>query len=844
LAALVGAERFLAEIKTTANLQHPHILPLFDSGEADGFLFYVMPYVEGETLRDRIDREKQLPVDEAVRIATAVANALDHAHRHKVIHRDIKPANILLQDGEPVVADFGIALAVGAAGSNRLTETGLSLGTPYYMSPEQATGDQAVGASTDTYALACVLYEMLTGDPPYMGSTAQAVLGRIIAGEPISATKQRPSIPANVDAALRKALEKLPADRFTSAQEFVKALGDEGFRYGEEAAAGAGALVGPWNRLTIAMTTLAALFAVTLGWSLLRPETPPRLARFSSPFEQGQSPTNFMEFTADGSALVYVGPGESGQGSQLWIRRWAALDATPIRGTEGAGTFALSPDGREVAFAAFPGPLRVVALEGGSSQTLVDAISTLADWAPDGTVYFQRNPPALGLVPAIGGGGEAVEILTDLLEGESFHALFTVLPGGKMGVFQVSYATTGEDAEVWAIDLDTRERWYLTVGNTPRYASTGHLLFATSDGVLMAAPIDPGTARLTGPSVQVAEGFAISAPFGVANYAVSESGTLIYMAGGVAVGGGGSIEPVWVTRSGDAVPVDPSWQFTAVGAFGLRISPDGERVAVVQLVDGNDDIFIKQLPDGPLDRLTSDDLRDTSPFWSPDGEFVAYSRAAGSTGFDIWQRRADGTGSPQPVLDDERSLYQGSWSPDGEWMVFRTGTGGDDILSFRPGVDSVAIPLVASPEYSERSPALSPNGRWLAYTSDSTGQREVYVKPFPNVDSTPVPVSLAAGGQNPLWAHSGSELFFIDAEGGLVAAEVEAESAFRVLRRETLFDASGYVLTAGTDSHDIGPDDEQFLMLRAMLTVPGGAGETRFILVENWFEQLRQRMGN
>ena len=166
LAAVVGAERFLSEIKVTANLKHPHILPLFDSGEADGFLFYVMPYLEGESLRDRIDREKQLPVDEAVRIATAVANALDHAHRHKVIHRDIKPANILLQDGEPVVADFGIALAVGAAGSNRLTETGLSLGTPYYMSPEQATGDQPVGASTDTYALGSVLYEMLVGDPP------------------------------------------------------------------------------------------------------------------------------------------------------------------------------------------------------------------------------------------------------------------------------------------------------------------------------------------------------------------------------------------------------------------------------------------------------------------------------------------------------------------------------------------------------------------------------------------------------------------------------------------------------------------------------------------------------
>ena len=177
-----------------------------------------MPYLEGETLRDRIDREKQLPVDEAVRVATAVANALDHAHRNKVIHRDIKPANILLQDGEPVVADFGISLALGVAGGTRLTETGLSVGTPFYMSPEQATGDQAVGASTDTYALGTVLYEMLIGDPPYMGSTAQAVLGQIIAGDGVSAANKRPSIPANVDATVRKALENLPADRIGSVQ--------------------------------------------------------------------------------------------------------------------------------------------------------------------------------------------------------------------------------------------------------------------------------------------------------------------------------------------------------------------------------------------------------------------------------------------------------------------------------------------------------------------------------------------------------------------------------------------------------------------------------------------------
>ncbi len=238
LAAVVGAERFLAEIQTTANLQNPHILPLFDSGQADSFFYYyyyVMPFVEGETLADRMDREKQLPVDEAIYIASAVAGALQHAHDKGVIHRDIKPANILMLEGEPLVADFGIAIAVGAAGGSRLTATGLSVGTPYYMSPEQATGDVAVGPASDIYALACVLYEMLIGEPPYPGSTAQAVLGRIIQGIPVSATTIRRSVPPHVDAAIRKALEKLPADRFSSAQDFAKALADPSFRYGATA---------------------------------------------------------------------------------------------------------------------------------------------------------------------------------------------------------------------------------------------------------------------------------------------------------------------------------------------------------------------------------------------------------------------------------------------------------------------------------------------------------------------------------------------------------------------------------------------------------------------------------
>ena len=224
LAAVIGAERFLSEITTTANLQHPHILPLFDSGEADGFLFYVMPYVEGETVRDRMNREKQLPVADAVRIASEVASALDYAHRHNVIHRDIKPENILLHDGSALVADFGIALAASKAGGTRMTETGMSLGTPHYMSPEQAMGEREISARSDVYALGCVLYEMLCGEPPFMGPTAQAIIARVVTETPRSLTAQRHTIPPQVEGAVLTALEKLPADRFATAAEFAAAL--------------------------------------------------------------------------------------------------------------------------------------------------------------------------------------------------------------------------------------------------------------------------------------------------------------------------------------------------------------------------------------------------------------------------------------------------------------------------------------------------------------------------------------------------------------------------------------------------------------------------------------------
>src|SRR3954471_19867254 len=229
LSAVIGAERFLREIKTIATLQHPHILGLIDSGQVSGTAYYVMPFVEGESLRDRLRREKQLPIPDAVRVATEVASALDYAHRHGVIHRDIKPENVMLHDGSALVADFGIALAVSSAGADsRMTETGMSLGTPHYMSPEQAMGQREITARSDVYALGAITYEMLIGDPPFTGSTAQAIVAQVLTEKPVPLQRQRERVPDAVEEAVLTALEKLPADRFGSAHEFAAALGGAG----------------------------------------------------------------------------------------------------------------------------------------------------------------------------------------------------------------------------------------------------------------------------------------------------------------------------------------------------------------------------------------------------------------------------------------------------------------------------------------------------------------------------------------------------------------------------------------------------------------------------------------
>jgi serine/threonine-protein kinase len=392
LAAVLGAERFVQEITTTASLQHPHILPLFDSGEADGFLYYVMPFIEGESLRDKLNREKQLGIDEAVKIATEVADALDYAHRHDVIHRDIKPENILLHDGRPMVADFGIALAVSAAAGGRMTETGLSLGTPHYMSPEQATAEKHLTNRSDIYSLGAMLYEMLTGDPPHTGSSAQQIIMKIVTDDARPVTELRKSVPPNVAAAVGEALEKLPADRFTNAGEFAGALTDPAFTPSPARAVSLadGPLSGPWNRVSIGATAVATVLALVAIWGWLRPlpESGPTVYDVALTASGSMRVGHLANFSVspDGDYVVYESAGGNGP---LWIRNLLNDGTRPIPGTEGGALPRVSPDGRHVAFVTGNGVLQTMSLEGGSLRTLAEA-TTMAGlrWLADGRILL------------------------------------------------------------------------------------------------------------------------------------------------------------------------------------------------------------------------------------------------------------------------------------------------------------------------------------------------------------------------------------------------------------------------------------------------------------------------
>jgi serine/threonine-protein kinase len=849
LAAVIGAERFLSEIKTTANLQHPHILPLFDSGVADSFLFYVMPFIEGESLRDQLNREKQLPIADAVRIATEIAGALDYAHRHNVVHRDIKPENILLHDGRALVADFGIALAASKAGGTRMTETGMSLGTPTYMSPEQAMGEREITPRSDVYALGCVLYEMLIGEPPFSGPTAQAIVAKVMTAEPASLITQRKSIPPQVEAAVHTALEKLPADRFASAAEFATALGDPAYA---TRATVAGQI--PGGTLASAIRTrrrVGGLAAVALvstalaAWGWLRPQPPKPVIRYSMGLPPGQAMRQGvlginLAISPDGRRIVYLGPGEGGD--QLWLRDRDKLEATPLPGTLGAQTPYFSPDGQRIAFSAGTNlQLKVVPVTGGPPITLATSGSGAGGggaWGPGGWIYFD-TPGGLGRIQADGGTPELL-IPLDTISHETGHAWPSALPNGKGLLYRSRRNMDPADFEIVAFDFKTRERHILTKGLLARYVAPGYLVFLRADGAMLAAPFDQDNFKLTGSAVPLFEG-VMTKGVGSADVAISPTGTLVYVPG-LASTSGGVAEMVWVSREGGVTPLNPPLAYNPSTNLALSLSPNGTRVAIDVIGTASLDIWIKQLPSGPLSRLTFGTRAAYRPRWTPDGQSVIYLAVVDSGPSAVWKKKADGSAAATLVWRvPGRGIAEASLSNDGQWLIYRINadSGNRDVYAVRPGRDTVATPLLTD-RFNEEGPALSPDGKWLAYSSNESGRSEIFVRPFPNTAGGRWQIS-TAGGSAARWAHSGRELFYEAPSGDMMVVPVTPGPTFAPGAPARLFPLSGLLASNVVPLYDLTPDDKKFLMVRsAAINQAPGAGQ--LVVVDNWFTELTAKM--
>jgi eukaryotic-like serine/threonine-protein kinase len=820
LAAVIGAERFLTEIKTTAALQHPHILPLFDSGHVGSFLFYVMPFVEGESLRDRLNRETQLPIHDAVRIATEVASALDYAHRHQVIHRDIKPENIMLHDGQALVADFGIALAVSAAGGARMTETGMSLGTPHYMSPEQAMGERTLDARTDVYALGCVLYEMLVGEPPFTGPTAQAVVAKVMTEKPTPVRHVRETVPETVEEAVLTALAKLPADRFAGPAEFAAALSGPTTSAPRppHPISRAAPLGGRKTWVGWVVAVIASLVAV---WGWLRPPPPGPVIRSVIANLGAVWASDLPVLSPDGSRIVFA---DSTNPYGVFELDQDQLEAKRIPGTENGLAPFFSPDGKTLGMGTgYPGTLKLVSLDGGSVTTLVgDSVSGWGGaWSDDGWIYYiGGNGGTLMRIRPAGSSPETVA-KADPNKDELLFTYPDVLPDGRHVLVTIIRIKAPSDIAV--VDVGTHEIKVLTQGVRGYYTRTGHLVFLQGDGTLMAAHFDLKRLAISSRPVALVEGIRVE--WGTPRFSISRNGTLLYHLFRPRA------QVVRVQRDGREQPVDSSW----TGDFGtVALSPRGDRLAVSLLHYGSFELWVKELDHGPFTRLASGGTLNYRPSWAPDGRSLLFLSDHSGLREALFSIPADGSSEAREILSAPRSVDEGFWSRDGKWVIYRIGSGSRrDIYGLRFGVDSPPGTPLAATDAEESSPALSADGHWLAYTSNESGRLEIYVRPFPEVGTARQQVS-RNGGIEALWANTKRELYYRDLAGNLIAVEYAAGDRFTVTSQHPLFNASAYWADGLHASYAIDPNDRTFYFVRRL----PDAG-SKIVLVRNWFQELK-----
>jgi eukaryotic-like serine/threonine-protein kinase len=801
LGAALGAERFLSEIKTTAKLQHPHILGLIDSGTADGLLFYVMPFVPGETLRARLQRERQLPVGDAVRLAREVASALDFAHRQGVIHRDIKPENILLQEGSALVADFGIALAVQHAGGARMTQTGLSLGTPQYMSPEQATGERQIDARSDIYSLAAVTYEMLAGEPPFSGPTVQAIVARLMADQPRGISAQRKAVPPHVEAAVFQALEKLPADRFATAAEFSEALrGGTGVRTAA-AASLARANAGYATRsplMLVGAAALTLLCAVGGWWLGRRGASSAQDAPVEFAFRMGASSgtsRNEVAISPDGQRFAQVVRDSTGT-NQIAIRDLSSSAVRFVPGAAGAISAYFSPSGDSLVYCGQELGLRRIAVTGGNTTLLATGVTCgVMDWAQDGFVYFTRNVDGLSRVPAAGG---AIEVLVkpNRAIGEFTQWGPQLLPDRER-VLYFTYRFPLDSSRIELYSLKTKQRTTLLLNAfNPHFLAPNHLLFMR-DSLLMRVAFDVSSGKVQGEPVPVLSNVTRETSSGLAAYGVSNKGTVVYLKDSEF---SEASRIIWVDRSGrEGAAITPPGPW-----LEPRIAPNG-RTVVMSRFDVVYQLWMYDIARGVLSPLTRGATSSFSPVWTSDARHVMH--IGENPVYNIIRTNIE-TSAVDTVLVSTSDKFPDDIAKDGTRLTF-TNIGNDDSVYVYNLTTKTTEPLDTDAN-TTRSAKFSPDGRWIAFDGITAGVRQVFVRAL---DSSGRRVQISvSGGDQPRWTKGGRELVFRRGDAMLAAPFNPATG--EPGRPAVLFmsPASSRKADGRTVNYDVTPDGERFLL--------------------------------
>ena len=806
LGEVLGVERFLSEIRVTANLQHPNILPLFDSGEVNGLPYYAMPYVEDGSLRTRMNREEQLPIDDAVRIAVAIARALDYAHRHDIVHRDLKPENILLQDGQPLVADFGIALAISNAGGERLTHTGIMLGTPLYMSPEQASADQ-IDARSDIYSLGVVTYEMITGVLPHIGGSPLALISHRLTEKPQPLSAIRQSVPAHVQAAISCALEPIPADRFTHARDFADALLGKSDALPASATDPARVTFRHASKRRSIMSRSAvgglATLAVVAAIGLIVRATTSREAdarvsvstltepRYRIATEHG------FALSPDGSRVAYIVEKEGIL--SLWIRALDTLSGVELPSTVGARLPFWSPDGKRVGYFA-DGVLHARTLDTGDDRLLCPApFAEGGSWGADDIIVFA--PELRGAIHSVNAGGGDCAALTTLTDNQLDHRRPSFLPDGRHFIYG-----SGSGNAVFVGDVRTKEQ--RLVRRNIRYAMTanGYLLYV-KDAALFAQPFDADAFTVSGEPKRILDGVSVdigSRPL------LSANATTLLVATEPATAN--TIRHVTIPASGsiDSTTVIESRIF----ARGLALSREGNRLAVASY----NGLYFYDTDRGTRSQIASSD---TSPqfglvAWSPGDSLLAYNHFSGlDLGIRLLDVRRDTTWSL--LTSPQNFMGPLDWSPDGRSLAFATTGGAGKTGLFLLNVTTHTVRPLVPRNVAFSGASFSPDGKWLVYGSAESGTLEIYVMPI----ASPGPAVQVTrdGGISPQWR--GNEIYYVAPSRGVVAVTVTFGtrprfSAPRFISRDPFFTA----ITLSQDARELYGSH--------------ATGERMLTVVENW----------